>query len=68
MSEQGIMPDPNRRCSRCGAAVSRSFVRVFAIGETVHGCLDCLSRSEISSGKAAKRSGSEDEEQQTAWQ
>lgn len=67
MSEQGPTPDPSRRCSRCGAAVTNSFIRVFAIGETVHGCLDCLSRSEISSGKAAKRSEEDTEGQQTAW-
>lgn len=68
MSKQGTTPDPNRRCSRCGAAVSKSFIRVFAIGETSHGCLDCLSRSEISNGKAARRSENEKtEEQQTAW-
>jgi hypothetical protein len=47
--------DVNRRCSRCGSAVSRQFVRVFGIGDTVHGCLDCLPRNRLSSGEAAQR-------------
>ncbi|WP_435074259.1 DUF7563 family protein [Halorubrum sp. HHNYT27] len=47
--------DVNRRCSRCGSAVSRQFVRVFGIGDTVHGCLDCLPRNQLSSGEAARR-------------
>ena len=47
--------DVNRRCSRCGSAVSRSFVRVFGVDNEVHGCLDCLSRTRLSSGDAARR-------------
>lgn len=66
MVEQISSTDPNRRCSRCGAAVSSSFVRVFAMGETVHGCLNCLPRNRISEGEAAKRVD-ETEEQQVAW-
>lgn len=66
MVEQVSSTDPNRQCRRCGAAVSSSFVRVFAIGETVHGCLDCLPRNRISEGAAAKRM-SDSEEQQVAW-
>ncbi|MFW6317195.1 MAG: DUF7563 family protein [Halorubrum sp.] len=47
--------DVNRRCNRCGSAVSRRFVRVFGMGDTVHGCLDCLPRNRLSSGDAARR-------------
>jgi hypothetical protein len=48
--------DVNRRCSRCGSAVSRRFVRVFGLDDSVHGCLDCLPRNRLSSGEAARRS------------
>ncbi|MFO8116555.1 MAG: hypothetical protein R6U01_14560 [Halorubrum sp.] len=47
--------DVNRRCNRCGSAVSRRFVRVFGMGDTVRGCLDCLPRNRLSSGDAARR-------------
>ncbi|WP_418286679.1 DUF7563 family protein [Halorubrum sp. DTA46] len=47
--------DVNRRCSRCGSAVSRQFVRVFGLGGTVHGCLECLPRNRLSSGEAARQ-------------
>lgn len=66
MPEQVTSTDPNRRCSRCGAAVSRSFVRVFAVGDTVHGCLDCLPRNRISEGAAAKPLD-DSEDQQVIW-
>lgn len=66
MADQVTSTDPNRRCRRCGNAVSSSFVRVFAIGETVHGCLECLPRSQLSDGAAAKRMD-DDEERQVAW-
>ncbi|RLM54052.1 hypothetical protein DVK02_11540 [Halobellus sp. Atlit-31R] len=57
------MPDPdystnsNRRCERCGAAVSRQFVRVFGFDNTVHGCLNCLTRTQLAVGEAAMRDG-----------
>jgi len=55
MADKASSTDVNRRCNRCGAAVSRRFVRVFGVEGTVHGCLDCLPRNELASGDAAKR-------------
>lgn len=46
--------DINRRCARCGEAVSRQFVRVFGASNRVYGCLDCLTRQRLSDGDAAK--------------
>lgn len=57
-----------RRCSRCGTAVSQQFVRVFGIGKTVHGCLNCRPRRELSQGAAARReSNHSDSETLTTW-
>lgn len=69
MADNASSTDANRRCTRCGAAVSRTFVRVFGIGDAVHGCLDCLPRRRLSQGDAAKRGAhvEDDEERQTAW-
>lgn len=47
--------ESGHRCSRCGSAVSHSFVRVFGLEGEVHGCLDCRPRRELSQGDAAKR-------------
>ncbi|WP_449405041.1 DUF7563 family protein [Halorubrum depositum] len=55
MTEPETATDVNRRCGRCGSAVSRRFVRVFGMGDTVHGCLDCLPRNRLSNGEAARR-------------
>lgn len=60
--------DRNRRCNRCGTAVSRQFVRVFGMGDTVDGCLDCRSRRELSQGDAARRNtDTTDGDILTAW-
>lgn len=48
--------DPNRRCARCGAAVSRRFIRVFGVDNAVHGCLECTKRAELTVGRAAEPS------------
>jgi|GEM_PF-1417989 len=55
MSDRRYSTDVNRRCERCGVAVSSRFVRVFGTGNTVHGCLECLTRQQLSVGKAAIR-------------
>lgn len=55
MSDSRSVTDASRRCERCGAAVSKQFVRVFGVGNTVHGCLDCLTRKELAGGEAAAR-------------
>lgn len=55
MSDSRSATDASRRCERCGAAVSKQFVRVFGVGNTVHGCLDCLTRKELAGGEAAAR-------------
>ncbi|MFC6889438.1 DUF7563 family protein [Halorubrum trueperi] len=55
MSEQGYSAGPNRRCERCGSAVTPRFVRVFGTKDGVYGCLDCLTRQELSVGEAAIR-------------
>jgi hypothetical protein len=58
----------SRRCSRCGTAVSQQFVRVFGMGNTVHGCLDCRPRRELSQGAAAQRDSEKtDSDTLTAW-
>ncbi|WP_096388796.1 DUF7563 family protein [Halopenitus persicus] len=56
MPDQTSSTDPNRRCRRCGAAVSRRFIRVFGVEDEVHGCLGCLHRDQLSNGEAAKES------------
>lgn len=44
-------------CVNCGAFVTRDFQRVFAgrDGE-VHGCFDCMQKTEIKNGKATDTS------------
>lgn len=59
MSDRENATDVNRRCARCGAAVTRQFVRVFGASDRVHGCLDCLTRQRLADGDAAKRAGAE---------
>ncbi|TQQ79312.1 hypothetical protein EGH24_11820 [Halonotius terrestris] len=60
--------DSSRRCNRCGTAVSRRFIRVFGMGDTVHGCLDCRPRRELSQGDAARRdTDTADGDTLTAW-
>ena len=68
-TDEASSTDFNRRCNRCGAAVSRSFVRVFGMENSVHGCLDCLPRSRLSNGDAAKRAegGEEEGDKREAW-
>ncbi len=56
MSDRRYSTDPNRRCERCGSAVSTRFVRVFGAGNAVYGCLDCLTRRQLALGEAAVRS------------
>ncbi|RLM64173.1 hypothetical protein DVK07_14610 [Halorubrum sp. Atlit-26R] len=48
--------DLNRRCARCGAAVSSRFIRVFGVDNTVHGCLECTQRADLTLGRAAEPS------------
>ncbi|WP_418280215.1 DUF7563 family protein [Halorubrum sp. DTA98] len=55
MSDRRYSTDPNRRCERCGSAVSTQFVRVFGTENAVHGCLDCLTRHQLAIGEAAIR-------------
>lgn len=52
--------DVNRRCARCGEAVSRQFVRVFGASNRVYGCLDCLTRQRLGDGEAAKPDDADD--------
>ena len=54
MSDPGP-PVATNRCERCGAPVSKRFVRVFGLDDAVHGCLDCLTRTELALGDAALR-------------
>ncbi|MGQ4556052.1 DUF7563 family protein [Halobellus sp. GM3] len=51
----------NRRCERCGSAVSKQFVRVFGVENTVHGCINCLTRTQLAVGEAAIRSDGGDD-------
>ena len=59
MPDRESMTDVNRRCTRCGAAVTRQFVRVFGASNRVHGCLDCLTRQRLADGEAARRGGAD---------
>lgn len=59
MSNRRYSTDLNRRCERCGSAVSTQFVRVFGAENVVHGCIDCLTRDQLSKGEAAIRSDGE---------
>jgi len=53
MGPREVTTDRNRRCARCGAAVTRQFIRVFGSGDAVDGCLECLTRTELALGQAA---------------
>jgi hypothetical protein len=57
MSDSGhsANADTSRRCERCGSAVSKQFVRVFGVENSVHGCINCLTRTELAVGEAALR-------------
>ena len=59
MPDRESMTDVNRRCARCGAAVTRQFVRVFGASNRVHGCLDCLTRQRLADGEAARGDGAD---------
>ena len=59
MADSESTTDVNRRCARCGAAVTRQFVRVFGAADRVYGCLDCLTRQRLADGDAARRGGTE---------
>lgn len=69
MTDQADSTDFNRRCRRCGTAVTRRFVQVFGIDDSVHGCLNCLPRKRLSNGDAAKRQGAVEDatETRTEW-
>ena len=54
-----VTTDLNRRCARCGAAVSSRFIRVFGVENTVYGCLECTQRADLTLGKAAEPSARE---------
>lgn len=42
------------RCQRCGNSVSTRFRKVFGGNDaTVHGCVDCMTLSELCEGQAA---------------
>ncbi|WP_336023568.1 DUF7563 family protein [Halobellus salinisoli] len=62
MPDRRYTMDTNRQCERCGAAVSKQFVRVFGLDNTVHGCLNCLTRTELAVGEAAMRTETEEKE------
>lgn len=52
MSQSGDASDG--RCQRCGTSVSTRFRRVFGGNdEMVHGCVDCMTLSELCEGQAA---------------
>lgn len=53
MADRSQTTDRNRRCHGCNAPVSRRFVRVFGVDGTVHGCLECLTRTELAVGMGA---------------
>jgi len=54
MADTKSSTDVNRRCAKCGEAVTRQFVRVFGASNRVYGCLDCLTRRRLNDGDAAK--------------
>lgn len=56
VTPQDATTDLNRRCAQCGAAVSRRFIRVFGVEDTVYGCLECTQRADLTLGKAAEPS------------
>ena len=42
-------------CQECGSFVTQDFERVFAGRDgKVHGCLDCMGKTEIKNGKATR--------------
>lgn len=44
------------RCQRCGTTVSHRFRRVFGGNDaTVHGCIECMTLSELCEGAAAEQ-------------
>ena len=57
VASKDVTTDLNRRCARCGAAVSRRFIRVFGVDDAVHGCLECTQRADLTLGKAAEPNG-----------
>lgn len=67
MSDQGYSTGPNRRCERCGSAVTPRFVRVFGTKNGVYGCLDCLTRQELALGEAAIRPDEADGATESHW-
>jgi hypothetical protein len=45
---------PEGRCKRCGTSVSTRFRKVFGGNDaTVHGCVECMTLSELCDGQAA---------------
>jgi hypothetical protein len=69
MSDSGYSTNANtsRRCERCGSAVSKQFVRVFGVENSVHGCINCLTRTELAVGEAAMRT-EDGEDTGVRWQ
>ena len=63
MSDSRGVGTTHRRCEQCGAAVSKQFVRVFGVENSVYGCLDCLTRAELAEGEAATPSDAESSDQ-----
>jgi len=61
MSDRNTSTATSRQCTRCGSAVSKQFVRVFGLDNTVHGCLNCLTRTELAIGEAAIRNDRDEE-------
>lgn len=39
-------------CSECGAHVTKDFIRVFGADGEVHGCLECMSGTDVKTGAA----------------
>lgn len=57
MPTQWSTANQGRQCERCGTAVSQQFVRVFGLDDGVHGCIDCMTRTELSEGMSAIPAG-----------
>ncbi|WP_425601429.1 DUF7563 family protein [Halobellus litoreus] len=69
MSDRTASTSTTRQCTRCGSAVSKQFIRVFGVDNTVHGCLNCLTRTQLAVGEAATRGDRSDEthDQKIRW-
>ncbi|QCC49299.1 DUF7563 family protein [Halobellus limi] len=67
MSDRNASTATTRQCRRCGSAVSKQFIRVFGVDNTVHGCLNCLTRTQLAIGEAAVRGDGEASPERPRW-